>query len=488
VLLEGQPGVSGQTWAGGWRLWAQHPRWEWELKGARLALYRWAAHNGASQPLQRHPQQCWDFTNAPEPFEALVSVLSSSLALPPPPPWQPVAQVAAATTLTETIYVPPAFHPTWFGVVGYEFYRWCDPAFYSEIPQNHLTDVWPTLQLYGFDDVWAVSHAQPQMAWRCADVFADAVPRVEQDSPWATAAAPPTIHTPARQPCGQSLAPQAFEAAAQALLTDILAGRLYQANLSIQFGAHTQQTPVSLYQQLAQADKAPFSGFLQGPWGALVCQSPERLLQQDASGRLSSRPIAGTRGRGQSEAEEADIGRRLQANLKEQAEHRMLVDLIRNDLGRVCLPGSVHVAEQEILERYPHVTHLVSDIVGQRRPAAAGAAQASWHALRALFPGGTITGCPKIRAIQRLAEVEPVGRGWYTGSLGFIDVHSGVMDWNILIRSLCCHPANEAGGYPVVWHAGAGLVADSAPLYEYRECLRKAARFATLFDAAPQAV
>jgi para-aminobenzoate synthetase component 1 len=178
---------------------------------------------------------------------------------------------------------------------------------------------------------------------------------------------------------------------------------------------------------------------------------------------LETRPIAGTRGRGQTSDDDERIAQVLQTNEKEQAEHLMLLDLERNDLGRVACPASVTVPETAVLERYSHVTHLVSQVEAQRLPD-----KTAWDVLTAMFPGGTITGCPKVRCMEILAETEPVPRGLYTGSLGYID-DRGYLDFNILIRSLFYWPHSKQ----LQFHAGAGIVADSVPAWEYRECLRK---------------
>lgn len=265
-----------------------------------------------------------------------------------------------------------------------------------------------------------------------------------------------------------SFTPAAFEAAVARIRNAIRAGEIYQANLSIRFQRQLSLDPLALFETLCRRNPSPFGGVLLSPFGTIVSNSPERLVAGDETGGLSVRPIAGTRGRGKTPEEDAAIGQSLLENEKELAEHRMLVDLARNDLGRVCVPGSVGVDELLVLERYSHVTHLVSNVIGHLREDCSG-----WDALRSVFPGGTITGCPKLRCMEILQREEPVPRGFYTGSLGYMDAASPAMDWNILIRSLFLKQGSGLR-YNAAMQVGAGIVHDSVAAHEYRECLRKA--------------
>jgi para-aminobenzoate synthetase component 1 len=266
----------------------------------------------------------------------------------------------------------------------------------------------------------------------------------------------------------------AFESAVARLKTDIQQGEIYQANVSMRLQKRLALDPYELFFRLCRKNPSPFSALFKWPGGVIVSNSPERLVQLDEAGRAQTRPIAGTRGRGKTPEEDAQIGDTLLSNEKERAEHLMLVDLARNDLGRVCEPGTVQVDDLLVLERYSHVTHLVSNVAGQLKPEASG-----WDLIRALFPGGTITGCPKIRCVEILRAVEPVSRGFYTGSLGYLDAASQALDLNILIRSVFLRPMPDAShGGPLVYntavHVGAGIVHDAVGAHEYRECLRKA--------------
>jgi len=254
----------------------------------------------------------------------------------------------------------------------------------------------------------------------------------------------------------------------------IAAGDIYQANLSHRFtlqppntyidGTDRQPYEQEIYRRLQTVNPSPFSGLMHFDDVTLVSSSPERLVRlQDR--RADTRPIAGTRPRGLDVRDDQRLIAELLANEKERSEHLMLVDLERNDLGRVCQFGSVRVDEFMTIEQYSHVSHIVSNISGALRPEAT-----PFNLIQALFPGGTITGVPKIRCMEIIEELEPVRRGPYTGSFGYIGWH-GNLDLNIVIRTLVwC----RGKGYLQV---GAGIVADSDPVKEYEETLQKAQAF-----------
>jgi para-aminobenzoate synthetase component 1 len=245
----------------------------------------------------------------------------------------------------------------------------------------------------------------------------------------------------------------------------IQAGDIFQANLSLRFESHVTARPWEIYQALHQINPSPFASYWQTPWGALISCSPERLVQMQDR-QAQTRPIAGTRSRGTTPALDEHLAQDLIANAKERAEHIMLVDLERNDLGRVCEWGSVEVNELFTVERYSHVMHLVSNVIGKLRP--------NYDAIdliRAFFPGGTITGCPKVRCMEIIEELEPVRRNLFYGSCGFLDWR-GHLDLNILIRTLL-YP-NRADAAMVYGQVGAGIVADSDPEREWHESLHKA--------------
>lgn len=255
----------------------------------------------------------------------------------------------------------------------------------------------------------------------------------------------------------------------------IRAGDIYQANLSHRFTI-TGGTPAggmspglgpALFRRLREVNPSPFSALLEFGNVSLISSSPERLVRLQGR-RVDTRPIAGTRPRGRSLAEDRRLAEELLTNTKERAEHLMLVDLERNDLGRVCRYGTVKADEFMIVERYSHVSHIVSNITGELREGLDG-----FDLIRSVFPGGTITGVPKIRCMEIIEELEPVRRGTYTGSLGYFS-WSGDLDLNILIRTLV---QTKGRGYLQV---GAGIVADSDPGREYEETLFKAS---ALFEA-----
>jgi len=254
----------------------------------------------------------------------------------------------------------------------------------------------------------------------------------------------------------------AFEAMVACALACIRAGDIFQANLSQQFTMSWSAPAWPLYQALRRINPSPFACFLSWDDLAVVSGSPERLVRVHG-GRIETRPIAGTRPRGATPVEDAMHSLDLLLSEKERAEHVMLVDLARNDLGRVCATGSVRVGEFMTIEEYSHVQHIVSNVAGSLRPGADAV-----EVIRSLFPGGTITGCPKVRCMQIIQELEPVPRGLYTGSLGYVGF-DGTMDLNIVIRTMVIQRQMLS------LHVGAGIVADSQPDREYQETLAKAA-------------
>lgn len=242
----------------------------------------------------------------------------------------------------------------------------------------------------------------------------------------------------------------------------LYAGDIFQVNLSRAWRARYAQSPApaSLYALLRRANPAPFAGLLQQPAWSVVSSSPERLVEV-RRGLAQTRPIAGTRPRLPGDDELARICE-LSAHPKERAEHVMLVDLERNDLGRVCEPGTVEVDELMAVESYVHVHHIVSNVRGRLR-----AGVTPGEVIAATFPGGTITGCPKVRCMEIIAALEHAPRGAYTGALGYLD-RNGDLDLNILIRTL------TLAGDEVSLRAGAGIVADSVAELELDETRAKA--------------
>ncbi|MBI5695668.1 MAG: anthranilate synthase component I family protein [Nitrospirae bacterium] len=242
----------------------------------------------------------------------------------------------------------------------------------------------------------------------------------------------------------------------------IAAGDIFQANLSQRLSADVDGVdPWEIYKVLREVNPSPFASFMDFPDVKIVSSSPERLVRL-ADGVADTRPIAGTRPRGKDRPGDDAMRSELLLNEKERAEHIMLIDLERNDLGRVCDYGSVHVDELMVTEDYSHVIHIVSNVTGRLAPG-----RDAFDLIKATFPGGTITGVPKVRCMEIIDELEPVARGPYTGSAGYIS-HTGDMDLNIVIRTFVI---KDGRAYV---QAGAGIVADSDPEREYYETLHKA--------------
>ncbi len=258
-------------------------------------------------------------------------------------------------------------------------------------------------------------------------------------------------------------APQQFLDAVARIHDYIVEGDVFQVNLSRAWRV-TLQHPVApdvLFANLRIHNPSPFSGLATRGDAAIISSSPERLVAVRA-GVVETRPIAGTRPRGNASDTDLAYSRELLAHPKERAEHIMLIDLERNDLGRICKPGTIEVNELMGLESYAHVHHIVSNVRGQLRTDVMPG-----QVLRAVFPGGTITGCPKVRCMEIIAELEQQPRGAYTGSMGYLN-RDGSMDMNILIRTMVC------AGRSLELRAGAGIVADSVPQAELQETRAKA--------------
>ena len=243
----------------------------------------------------------------------------------------------------------------------------------------------------------------------------------------------------------------------------IYQGEIFQANLSRlwNYSINKEISDIDIYKELRLKNPSPFSALVRYNKSSIISSSPERLLSINDS-HLETRPIAGTRPRGKSGLTDVQLSNELINSDKEQAEHLMLVDLERNDISRVCKPGSVKVDEMMSIESYAHVHHIVSNISGKLRDDVF-----PLDAIKAVFPGGTITGCPKVRCMEILGELERDGRGPYTGSIGYL-THNGNLDFNILIRTMLLEKEN------LYFRAGGGIVADSIPYNETLETEAKA--------------
>ncbi|HET7296146.1 MAG TPA: aminodeoxychorismate synthase component I, partial [Gemmatimonadales bacterium] len=242
----------------------------------------------------------------------------------------------------------------------------------------------------------------------------------------------------------------------------VFAGDIFQANLSQRLEAPLEGTPFDLYRRLRRRNPAPFAAYLDFGDLVVASSSPERFLRVEPGGRVETRPIKGTRPRGVSPEHDAALALALAESDKDRAENVMIVDLLRNDLSRACRAGSVRVPELFSIEHYATVHHLVSTVVGELAPG-----HGPLDLLRAAFPGGSITGAPKVRAMQIIAELEPTQRAVYCGAIGYLS-RTGALDASIVIRTYLVL------GRDVYVQVGGGIVADSDPDLEYRETLDKA--------------
>ncbi len=249
--------------------------------------------------------------------------------------------------------------------------------------------------------------------------------------------------------------------AVKAIKEWIASGDIYQANYSQRIERSFNGNSLDFFSRLRSINPSPYACYFRLKESELASCSPELLLKKSGS-ILETRPIAGTRPRGKNASADLRLKGELLLSEKERAEHIMLLDLERNDLGKVCEAGSVKVSRRLAVERYSHVMHIVSNVVGKMRKN-----ENVFAALEALFPGGTITGCPKLRCMEILDGLEPVSRGPFYGSAGWIS-GNGDAEFNILIRSALIQ------NHQISFQVGSGIVADSAPKNEYEESLQKA--------------
>ena len=296
---------------------------------------------------------------------------------------------------------------------------------------------------------------------------------------------------PKRRTGGKVGAPRAsfdeseFCAAVEQVQEHITDGDVFQLVLSVLFSGETDLPPFEVYRALRQLNPSPYMYFFEFDETAVIGSSPEALVRLDGR-RASLRPIAGTRPRGRTPEEDAQLEVDLLADPKESAEHVMLVDLARNDLGRVAVPGSIVVDPYRAIERYSHVMHISSTVTGRLRDGFT-----CWDALRHALPVGTVSGAPKVRAMQIIDELEPTRRGPYAGAVGFADF-AGNLDMAIALRTMVVMPdRSDSGTGPLAWvvhlQAGAGIVADSQPDAEHQETVNKAAALAKAVDLAEKA-
>jgi para-aminobenzoate synthetase component 1 len=368
------------------------------------------------------------------------------------------------------------------GYLGYELGRHLE-----RVPVPERDDLGlPDLALLFCDVVIAVDHRE-RRAWICSSGHPEPEGAARRERAAARAraieerlrsAAPLGPPAAPRRPAAvtSSFTRRAYEAAVAEVIERILAGDIFQANLSQRFAAELPEGlgPLDLYRRLRERNPAPFASFLKLGDAAIASSSPERFLRL-AGRRATTSPIKGTRPRDADPERDRALADELLASAKDRAENVMIVDLLRNDLSRVCRDGSVEVPGLCRLERFATVHHLVSTVTGDLRPGLTAV-----DLLAACFPGGSITGAPKIRAMEIIAELEPTRRGPYCGAIGYLGF-DGAMDSSIVIRTFAMR------GGRVTFNAGGGIVADSDPAAEYDETMSKAAALLAALGGEPPA-
>ncbi|HYJ33684.1 MAG TPA: aminodeoxychorismate synthase component I [Candidatus Binatia bacterium] len=386
-------------------------------------------------------------------------------------PGLPLEALAAAWPCRAEIEnAPPApFLSGLAGAIAYDFKDWIEryPA------RARRERPVPDLSLGFYDCVWAWRRSTGE-GWCVSTGLAESDPRRRDrrageflETQWSRVAAGGAGDVPGSESVVRAGAVrsnftrESYGRMVEVALEHIAAGDIYQVNLSQRFLVDTPSRPAALYRSLRAAAPAPFLAFLSLENGGVASSSPERFFRVQGR-RIETWPIKGTRPRGATPEEDAALRLELIHSDKDRAENVMIVDLERNDLGRVCAIGSVAVPALCEIASHSNVHHFESRVVGDLREDATPV-----DILRALFPGGSITGTPKIRSVQIIDRLEPVRRGIYTGALGYWDVR-GDCDWNIAIRTIV------AGGGAASFHVGGGIVADSTPEGEYEETLVKA--------------
>lgn len=399
--------------------------------------------------------------------------------------------------------LPAAFHGGWVGSIGFDAVRWFEPEklAFRGAPRDDrgLADMHIAL----YRDVVVFDHATKELFVVCAILPGEQPPHAIDDAGEraldaleARLTCAPTSLTTGRieldtaaaptAPASSSMKRDEFESAVRRAQEYIAAGDVFQVVLSQRFARTSVVDPFDVYRALRVVNPSPYQVYLQTGDCILVAASPE-ILCKTQHGMVVNRPLAGTRRRGATPAEDAALEIELLADDKERAEHTMLVDLGRNDLGRVCDAGSVHIDRCMQVERFSHVMHISSTISGKL---VAGAD--AWDALRATLPVGTVSGAPKVRAIQIIDELEPVRRGPYAGGLGAIG-WDGDMDMAIALRTIVVPLASAEvtprGERQWTYHlqTGAGVVLDSDPASEYQETVNKAAALGRAIDLAESA-
>ena len=405
----------------------------------------------------------------------------------------------AMPVLTRGEVAPPgAFNAGFVGFAGYDSARWAEPEKlpFADAPEDDRSLPDLHLGLYGrvlvFDHVAKTVFVVATELVRDhpdLDAAADAATReaeelvraVTDDSVHlAPGAIDLDLDLPPDPPARSTMAREEFESAVERTREYIAAGDAFQVVLSQRFERSTDVDPFDLYRALRVVNPSPYQIYLQARGCMLVAASPE-ILCRVRDREVVNRPLAGTRPRGRDEAEDLSLEHELLGDEKERAEHVMLVDLGRNDLGRICDPGSITLDQVMQVERYSHVMHIGSVVSGTLRPDLD-----DLDALRATLPVGTVSGAPKIRAMQIIDELEPVRRGPYAGGIGAIDL-AGDLDIAIALRTMVVPTGDGEGPWTVHLQAGAGVVLDSDPGAEWQETVNKAAALGRAIDLAERA-
>ena len=413
-------------------------------------------------------------TQEGDPLQALEQYLAEHVAIPPDP----------------ALGVPP-FAGGAVGYLGYDIARLFEPRLFQAPPSRHGIEGMPDIlvpvyrTIVAFDHVknaiFIVHHADPrdgspEAAYQQASVALNQVARRLGEpghEPLSEIHEPPVSDAAGvRSNFGREEYLQAVERAKEY----IAAGDIIQVVLSQRFTRTSSAPPFEVYRSLRAINPSPYMFYLRFPALHVVGSSPEVMVRTEA-GRITVRPIAGTRPRGKTAEEDAALAAELLADPKERAEHVMLLDLGRNDVGRVAKFGSVQVTEQMSVENYSHVMHIVSNVTGMLE-----AGKSPFDVLRACHPAGTVSGAPKIRAMEIIDELEPDSRGPYAGAVGVIDFQ-GNLNTAIAIRTIFLSPWPN-GTFEAHLQAGAGIVADSVPEQEYEETQNKARALLRALDAA----
>ena len=440
--------------------------------GERVARYSFLGARPALV-LEARGQQV-TITERPDDSKTRVSVFQAA---------DPLAELEKRLGRAQAVRLPglPAFTGGAVGYAGYDTVRYLEPEKLASPPEDtrHLPDI-----MFGiYDDLIIFDHVKKTILVvanvhldnsNLEKLYANAVVRIARliralNKPVRMHLGMLQLNADVTPPYVSNFSRTDFEKAVVAAKEYIKAGDIFQVVLSQCLNMRTQADPFDIYRALRVINPSPFMFYLSNPGCTLVGSSPEIMCRVE-DGVITNRPLAGTRPRGKTPAQDAAFEAELLADPKERAEHVMLVDLGRNDVGRVSVPGTVKISDAMTVERYSHVMHITTNVTGKLADG-----KTCFDALRNTLPVGTVSGAPKIRAMQIIDELEPTRRGPYAGAVGYID-YARNMDTCIALRTMVIMPeSGDAAGHRVYVQAGAGLVADSVPASEYQESLNKAA-------------